>query len=142
MTALSSRVRAIVFSLIALGFLAGVGAGVAGDRLVAPRMLRVRVDDMSAVLDRLQLTPDQRRLADSIVARSAPRSEAIMREVGERLRAVADTVDRELRALLTVEQRARLDSMRTGPHLVLKRKEAGSGETRVDTLLPPAMNRP
>jgi hypothetical protein len=103
---------------------------------MAPRALRVRIDDLSAVLDRLQLTAEQRRLADSIVARSAPRSEAIMLEVGERLRAVADTVDRELRTILTAEQRARLDSMRTGPHLVLKRKEAGSGATRVDTLSP------
>ena len=105
-------------------------------------MLRVRMDDMSAVLDRLELTREQRRRADSIVARSAPRSEAIMLEVGERLQAVADTVDRELRAVLTAEQQTLLDSMRTGPRLVLKRKDSGSSGARVDTVVAPGTKRP
>lgn len=134
MTAFSSRARAIVISLVLLAFVAGAAAGAAADRVMTRRVIRVRVDDMSAVLDRLRLAPEQRRLADSIVTRIAPRSEAIMIEVGERLRAVADTVDRELRAILTAEQRARLDSLRTGPRLLLKRKSAGPGRTRIDTV--------
>ena len=137
MTTFTPRARAIVISLVLLGFVAGAAAGVAGDRLMTRRVIRVRLEDnMSAVLDRLRLTPDQRRQADSIVARSTPRSEAIMIEVGERLRAVADTVDRELRAILTPEQRMRLDSMRTGQRLLLKRRIEGPGGrgTTVDTL--------
>lgn len=132
MSVFFSRSRTIALSFVALGFLAGAAAGVAGDRLMARKVVRVRIDDMSGVLDKLGLTPEQRRQADSIIARSAPRSEAILVELGERLRAVADSLDRDLRGILTPEQRARLDGLRTGPRMLLKRKTTSG--TIVDTL--------
>ena len=102
------RYRVLLTSLIALAVIAGASAGIAGDRLLAPRIrVRAAIGDMSGVFDRLALSPEQRRRAEAIVARSAPRSEAIMLELAERLRDVADSVDAELRAILTPEQRLR-----------------------------------
>jgi hypothetical protein len=45
---------------------------------------------------------------------------------------VADSVDGELRSILTADQRRRLDSLRTEPRLMLKRKMDGQ---KVDTIL-------
>ncbi|HSA56285.1 MAG TPA: hypothetical protein VLE53_11320 [Gemmatimonadaceae bacterium] len=130
------RLWITVASLVLLAFVAGASAGIVGDRLVSPRFgIRATLDDMSGVLDRLDLTPEQRRQADSIVSRSEPRSREVLVELGERLRRVADSVDAELRTILTAEQRLRLDSLRTEPRLMLKRKTMTPGGERVDTLL-------
>jgi Spy/CpxP family protein refolding chaperone len=132
---MQSRLRGLVVSLLLLAFIAGVSAGVAGDRFLAPRvMIRAKIGDMSGVFDKLELTADQRRQAEAIVERSAPRSEAIMIDVAERLRAVADSVDNDLRAILTPVQRARLDSLRSDSRLVLKRKTVTPRGTTVDTV--------
>ncbi len=132
-----SRSRAIAVALLALAFVAGAAAGVAADRLLTPKpTIRARITrDMSAVLDKLGLTSQQRAQADSIIQRSAPRTEAAMLEVAERLRNVSDSVDTELRAILTTEQRARLNSLRRQPLFMLKRKTPGSA-TKVDTVFP------
>ena len=130
------RWRVLVASLLALSFVAGAFAGIAADRLMAPRLrIRATVGDMSDVLDRLALTPAQRAQADGIVARTAPRSRAIMIELAERLRLVSDSVDTELRAILTPAQRARLDSLKREPRFVLKRKVNEAGRARVDTVM-------
>ena len=133
----TSRSRAIAWLLLALAFVAGAAAGVTADRLFAPKpVLRTRITrDMSGALDRLGLTAQQRAQADSIMERSAPRSERAMREVAERLQYVSDSVDAELRAILTPSQRTRLDSLRRQPLFMLKRKNPGSATT-VDTLFP------
>ena len=117
------KLSVAVATLVVLAFVTGASAGVAGDRLVAPRLtIRTTLGDMSGTLDRLGLTTEQRRQADAIVARSAPRSREVLIELGERLRLVADSVDAELRSILTAEQRLRLDSLRTAPRLMSKRK--------------------
>ena len=132
----STRLRIAVFTLMLLAFVAGASAGVAGDRLLTPRVrLRTTFDDMSGVFDRLRLTAEQRRQAEEIVAGSAPRTRAVMLELGERLQRVADSVDLELRAILTPEQRLRLDSLRSDSRLLLKQKVITPGGIRVDTLL-------
>ena len=142
MTSRPSGFRLVVLSLVILAFTAGAAAGVAGDRMMSPRIrLRATVGDMSAVLDRLELSAEQRRQADAIVARSAPRSEAVMLELGTRLRAVADSVDAELRAILSAEQRLRLDSLKRDSRLMLRRRVVGPDgvrtDTVIDTVLPP-----
>ena len=132
----STGFRTIVLTLVLFAFVAGASAGVAGNRLLAPRVvLRTPIDEMSRVFDRLRLTPEQRRQAEPIVAASTPRTRAVMIELGERLRQVADSVDAELRAILTPEQRARLDSLRSDSRLLLKRKVTTPGGTEVDTIL-------
>jgi Spy/CpxP family protein refolding chaperone len=131
----SLRLHAIVASILALVFVAGASAGVAADRLIAQRTrVSATTGDMSKVFDRLGLTGEQRRDAEAIVARSAPRSHAVMMEAAERLRAVADSVDAELRAVLTPKQRLLLDSFRREPRILLKRKVVTPGGTKVDTL--------
>jgi hypothetical protein len=131
-----SRLPTLVGSLMALAFVAGAGAGVAGDRLLAPPVtVRVTLDDMSGMLDRLALTPAQRSEAERIVSRTMPRSHAIMVDVSERLRAVSDSVDAELRAILSPEQLLRLDSLRREPRFLLKRRTVTPGGVTVDTLL-------
>jgi Spy/CpxP family protein refolding chaperone len=122
-------------AVLALAFVAGAAAGVSLDRLMTPQpAFRERITrDMSGTLDKLALTPQQRARADSIIQRSAPRTEAAMIEVAERLRSVSDSVDAELRAILTSEQRARLDSLRRQPMFMLKRKTPGNS-TKVDTV--------
>jgi Spy/CpxP family protein refolding chaperone len=134
MTTSQPRLRGLIISLLVLTFIAGASAGIAGDRLIAPQKhVRVMVD-MSGVFDRLGLTAEQRRQADSIVERSAPRAEAIMIETAERLRSVADSVDSELREILTPEQRARLDELKTDQKIMLKRKLVTPGGTKIDTV--------
>jgi hypothetical protein len=134
---LSSR-RSLVLLVVAV-FAAGLGAGVLADRLILNRpVLRARVvtADMSKVLDGLGLTNEQRRQADSILSRRAPASESAMLQFAERLRAVSDSVDSELREILTPAQRARLDSLRpSGSRMMVKRKRLTPGGTTIDTIL-------
>jgi Spy/CpxP family protein refolding chaperone len=132
-----SRSRFIGLALIAMAFLVGLTAGLAVERLMVPRLpagLRI-VNDMSSILDKLSLTPEQRTRADAIIRQSGPRTREAMLEVAQRLRSVSDSVDAELRAVLTPEQRMTLDSLRRQSTLILKRKRpAGNGMT-VDTIL-------
>jgi Spy/CpxP family protein refolding chaperone len=132
-----TRSRAIAGALLVLVFVTGAAAGVTADRLLTPKpILRARITrDMSGVLDKLGLTAQQRAQADAIIERSGPRTEEAMIEVAERLRIVSDSVDAELRAILTPEQRTLLDALRRQPMFMLKRKASGSG-TKVDTIYP------
>lgn len=125
--------------LIALAFAAGVGSGVAGDRLATRRSApdtRV-VHDMSGVLDRLGLTGEQRRQAQAILDREAPRSQRAMIELATQLRSISDSVDAELRRMLTPAQRVQLDRLRRRPTFILKHQD-DSGTSRVDTVYPSA----
>jgi hypothetical protein len=132
----ASRSRtALLGALVGIAFIAGIAAGVIGDRMVGRRpVIRARFTaDMGPVLDQLRLTSAQRARAESIIARRTPRSEELMIELAERLRAVSDSVDAELRAILNPEQRARLDSLRRRERVMLKRKVVTPGGTTVDT---------
>jgi hypothetical protein len=70
-----------------------------------------------------------------------PHSEAIMLEMAERLRAVADSIDAELRAILTPKQRTNLDAMRSDSRVLLKRRTLTPGGVHIDTLLHTTMRR-
>jgi hypothetical protein len=139
---MTSRVRSdsawIGIALIALAFAAGAGSGVATERLVAHRSAgntRV-VQDMSEVLDQLGLTGEQRRQAQAILDREAPRSQRAMLQLAAQLRAVSDSVDAELRVVLTPAQRVKLDSLRHPPTFILKHQDS-TGMSTVDTVYPP-----
>jgi hypothetical protein len=128
--------RGLVVSIGVLAFMAGAFAGVAADRLLAPRLrIRAPMEEMANVLDRLELTAEQRARAQAILTRTAPQSQEIMLELAERLQLVADSVDAELRAILTPAQRLRLDSLRTEPRVLLKRKAVTPLGPKVDTLI-------
>jgi hypothetical protein len=132
-----SRSRLAVL-IIALTFATGIAVGVAGERLLIDRVTSrtAIVRDMSEVLDKLRLDPIQRAQAEAILNRSAPHSRQAMLEVAARLRNISDSVDAELRAVLTPKQRSILDSLRRPLTFVLKQKQP-SGVTTVDTVQPP-----
>ncbi|HEY5087195.1 MAG TPA: hypothetical protein VII66_07575 [Gemmatimonadaceae bacterium] len=125
--------------LFVLAFAAGVGSGVAGERLIAHRSVAATrtVEDMSGVLDQLVLTDEQRRQAQAILNRETPRSERAMLELAARLHRISDSVDSELRVILTPAQRFKLDSLRRPLTFILKH-EASSGASTVDTVYLPA----
>ena len=139
MSTLGKHPRLVGAALLFVVFIAGVAVGLAFDRPMPPpsSVLTVRAIDMSGELDRLQLTSRQRAQVDSIMQRRAPATEATMLDVADRLRAISDSVDAELRKILTPPQRARLDSLRSGRKIMLKRKVIGAGGTTVvDTVFP------
>ncbi len=127
----------IGIALIALAFVAGVGSGIAGYRLFVREVtVKTRiVQDMSGILDELTLTNAQRKQAQAILDRGAPRSQSAMVELAARLRNISDSVDAELRSILTPEQRLKLDSLRRPPTFVLRRRDS-SGASTVDTIFP------
>lgn len=138
MTSADSRNSTMKVTVViaALALVAGLAGGVILSRLLTPApKLRIASGDMSAVLQRLDLTDEQRAAATEILDRSAPRSRAIMLEMAARLRSVADSVDAELRQVLTAEQRAQLDSLRREPRLVLQRKMVTPSGTMTDTIV-------
>jgi hypothetical protein len=136
----SRRARLVAAALLTAVFIAGLAVGVALDRYAnlggGPGVRAVVLSDMSGVLDKLELTPQQRVQAGAIIERSAPRTEQTMLEVADRLRAISDSVDSELRAILTPPQRLRLDSLRVNRRLMLKRKMVTPAGTKVDTVFP------
>jgi hypothetical protein len=135
---MTSRTR-LLAALTLLAFtVAGAASGIAIDRAAQPTKVLKLVDgDMTAVLDKLALTPAQRAQADEILRRRAPGAEATLLEAAARLRSISDSLDAELHAVLTPGQRARLDSLRTKPTFILRRKMPGSGDkVIVDTVRP------
>jgi hypothetical protein len=135
--------QTILVMLVTFAFVGGVSIGVIGDRLArrVDRSSTRITTDFSSVLDDLSLTREQRSRATAILERSAPLTEETMFEVAGRLQAISDSVDRELRAILTPSQRSRLDSLRRGPIFLLKRVKA-NGNTSVDTVYPAKEMRP
>lgn len=128
----------IGIGIVALVFIAGMAVGAATDHLLVPRSEndpRV-VQDMPHVLDQLGLTQQQRHQADVILAQSAPRSERTMLDLASRLRDISDSVDTQLRLILTPAQRVKLDSLRHPPTFILKRDDRRGGVS-IDTILPP-----
>jgi hypothetical protein len=126
--------------LLLVVFCAGIALGVAADRLLrSERPPRTMLgSSMAGVLDRLDLTPEQRSRAETILQRHTPRTEDLMAELATRLAAESDSLDAELRALLSTAQRELLDSLRTRQPIVLRRKQPGPGGTSVvDTIFPP-----
>lgn len=66
----------------------------------------------------LGLSADQERRVRAVLEKHRPRVEKVWREMMPRLRAVGEDVEREIRGLLTDEQRRRLDekkARRPGP---------------------------
>jgi hypothetical protein len=123
----SGKLRGLVLLLVV--FVAGAAAGIGVDRAAHPRQVLRLKTGMPEILGRLGLSPAQRRAADSILVRSVPRAEAAMREMVPRLGAIADSLDAELRAILTPAQRVRLDSLGGHRLLLLKRKTGAKVDT-------------
>lgn len=107
------RARALVLGSFAALFAAGVVAGIAWERArggEAPAF-RVKVEGPRArveAFEELGLTDEQRRRIERIFEVAQPRTDAVLRETLPRLRAVTDSINAEVQAVLTPEQRRRL----------------------------------
>jgi Spy/CpxP family protein refolding chaperone len=137
-----SNRRRVTLALVALAVVGGISIGVIGDRLASRRIQNsARITtDLGSVLDDLSLTKEQRIKADSILEKSAPRTEEAMFEIAARLRAISDSVDIELRSILTPTQRSKLESLRRRPIFLLKRQQT-NGTTSIDTVYRDAPRR-
>jgi len=59
--------------------------------------------------DRLNLTEEQKEKAYQILERYRPKLDAVFGETAPKVKAITDQIDREVRAILTPEQRTRFD---------------------------------
>jgi Spy/CpxP family protein refolding chaperone len=104
--------RLLALGVFAALFAAGAAAGIAWERTRAETpMFRVHVNGGDARIDALEelgLTDAQRRRIEQVFARAQPRTDAALRETLPRLRAVTDSINAEIQAVLTPEQRRRL----------------------------------
>jgi len=130
--------RILLGSVLLLAFVGGASVGVTSYHLVSARTgsgIRVKYDNGSALLDRLNLTGAQRQRAESVLARRSPRARAVLEATAQELREIADSVDSELRALLTPEQQQRLDEARREGRTLLKLRVPTPQGERIDTIL-------
>lgn len=104
--------RLVALGVFAALFAAGAAAGVAWERTRAKApMFRVHVNGGDARIDALAelgLTDEQRRRIEQVFERAQPRTDAVLRETLPRLRAVTDSINAEIQAVLTPQQRRRL----------------------------------
>ena len=127
------RIRAKGLSLLAVTFAVGLLAGIAAERSIASRrtpdfpfrppgagagagagpgaMRSWGAGGLPRMFEELDLTEEQRTEIAAILERWRPRTEAFMEEMMPRLRATADSARAEVRAVLTIEQVAQLDSI-------------------------------
>lgn len=115
------RIQAIVLLIVA--FVAGglAGAAVEHVRLAhrrpafpmgpGPAFGALR-GGVPGYYNRLGLSPDQRARISAILKRAQPRTDSLLNETLPQLRAITDSVRREIRAVLTPDQAARLDRER------------------------------
>ena len=105
--------RLLVLGTFAALFAAGVAAGVAWERTRGGEKegFRIHVDGgrpRVEAFEGLGLTDEQRRAIEQIFVRAQPRTDAVLRETLPRLRGVTDSINAEIQAVLTPEQRRRL----------------------------------
>jgi Spy/CpxP family protein refolding chaperone len=110
MSGVGWRARLIVLGTFAAVFAAGVAAGVAWQRSRSEQpMFKVMVQDGRVeAFDRLGLSAEQKRRIERVFLDAQPRTDAVLREALPRLRAVTDSVNADIHAILTPEQSKRL----------------------------------
>ncbi|HEX2191503.1 MAG TPA: hypothetical protein VHG51_21505 [Longimicrobiaceae bacterium] len=117
-----SRARLLGIALLVATFAAGLLAGAAFDRTLAAREpeppqeagwdCRGHGAKTSMILDRLDLTPEQRTRVDAVMERRRAQADSFWEREGPRMRAIVDSTRAEVRAILTPEQRAEYDRLR------------------------------
>jgi Spy/CpxP family protein refolding chaperone len=115
------RIRAQGIALLLVTFVVGGLAGVAFERVRASRQappfeapmgMRPPFEDfMPGMFRELNLTAEQHRRVMTILRDSRPNTDSLLNAMLPRLRAVTDSVREEIRAVLTPEQAAVLDSL-------------------------------
>ncbi len=103
----------ILVSVFAAGAATGAGLTWALRPPGRPGGPRLLADGMPPIVAELGLSPEQAVRARAIFESHRAEIEAAVQETFPRVRAVQDQVDREIRAILTPEQVARFDELRT-----------------------------
>jgi Spy/CpxP family protein refolding chaperone len=129
---IARRVRAQGLAVLAVVFVAGALAGAAAEHLRGPGRRANAIESESApteqvvenmkmaatripvLYEALQLTPAQREQIRAIMDASRPKTDFLLRETWPQLRALLDSLQRQVEQVLTPEQRARLTEMRRG----------------------------
>ena len=127
-----ARLRAQGLAVLAVAFLGGVLAGAAIEHWrissrpaemveTAPVPPEQVIENMKmggsgipVLYEALQLTPEQRREIQTIMQANRPRTDSLLHRTWPQLRALLDSVRRQIEQVLTPEQRARLAVMRRG----------------------------
>lgn len=130
------KVRSGAAVVLAGMFAAGIAVGVAVDRR-APASVRAegeaRQPDRDSsppnnrIIDRLEMTPEQRARVDSVVAEYGRRMSELQREYRPRFHEMVDSANSALRESLTEEQRVRYDSIRAAAE---RRRDRGDSQGR------------
>jgi Spy/CpxP family protein refolding chaperone len=106
------QLRFAVLAIFALGFAAGALSWNIYRSYRSGRMVDARRDRFEHMLDRLQLTPEQRPQVEQILADMRTQWMEVRREMGPRMREVREQTDQRLQAVLTPEQWERFKQMR------------------------------
>jgi Spy/CpxP family protein refolding chaperone len=104
----AKRARVTGVAILALMFIIGALTGAATMRVVNADEVPMRVGPQRAhpnLLERLDLTPEQRARIDGILERRRAEMEEFWEQHRPALRAITDSARSELRAVLTPEQR-------------------------------------
>lgn len=113
------RMRLVGVGLLLVSFVAGAASGAAIERVLsadAPERAERRADRdgdrrRSYVIDRVEMSDEQRATIDEILERRAKRMRAVWRELSPRLDAITDSARVEITEVLTPEQRAEYERM-------------------------------
>ena len=115
------RARLVGFGLLAVTFLAGALAGAAIDRTLVDTDDRRHTEERdrqdrdererSYIIDRVEMSEEQRAAIDSILERRVDRMRAVWREVEPHLDAITDSARTEIMDVLTAEQRTEYEAM-------------------------------
>ena len=116
MMAMFGRMRLLGVGLLAVTFIAGALSGAALDRVLnaeetaRPDRGGDRNDRRRAyIIDRVEMSDDQRSSIDAILEERSERMRAVWREVEPRMDAITDSARMEIMEVLTPEQRARYE---------------------------------
>jgi hypothetical protein len=118
----NTKVRLAASAVLGAAFLGGLAVGLMLDRGVAQTATGpearsdMRRSDPAPppsgwIIDRLELSEEQRVAVDSMIAHFGAEMSDLQREYRPRFQAVVDSASRELRATLTPEQNAQYDSI-------------------------------
>lgn len=116
MRAVFERMRLLGAGLLVVAFLAGALTGAAVDRVLSAGestggTREAERESRSYVIDRVDLTPEQRAAIDTILEDRAERMRAVWRQVEPRLDAITDSARSEIMHALTPAQRAEYQRM-------------------------------
>lgn len=106
------RRQLIAALMLALMFAAGAFTGYRWALRPRPMQPRSMTPGSTVLAEALDLSEQQRQAVDAILVAGEPRMDSITRAVQAQLSTAVDSMEAEIRLLLTAEQALKLDSLR------------------------------